>query len=1237
MAGVIWVGNWAAEQTYQVNQVVTYNDAAYIALSINTNTAPTNTSFWAPYEVPNAGISGVIDWRGTWQIGAYYQPLDAVQYNGSSYVATVDSQGTAPSPSSSSWDVLAMGINSSLKGDPGPEGPEGPEGNPGQGLTWRNSWNSGVVYNAYDCVDFSNSSYICIADTVFNIPPNSDPTKWNLLAAGGSGSGGGSNILLEVNGVAAGSQSLLNLKAGANVTVTDDGVGGVTIASTASGGGVSQVNSDWNATSGVAEILNKPSLAAVATSGSYSDLAGKPTIPTAQVQADWNEAVTSASDYIKNKPTLPTSTSQLTNNSGFITASGAPVQSVAGKTGAVTLAESDISNLTTDLAATEKTANKGVAYGYAALDSTGKVPSQQLPTMGSGNATSIAGITVNESGLTNGSVLTYVAANNDIEFTAVPEAQVNSDWNATSGAARILNKPTVPTETSQLTNNSGFITASGAPVQSVNGQVGVVAITIPAAQVPSDWNSSTGVTQILNKPVLGTAASQPSSAFDTTGAAAAVQASVIATLSAETTRAQNVEATLVPQSTTVNGHMLNTNVVISASDLTTGTISFGLLPIIPYSSLSGLPTIPAAQLQADWNESVATNLDYIKNKPTIPTQVSQLTNNSGFITSTGAPVQSVAGKTGMVILGEGDIANLTSDLAAKANTSSLATVATSGSYTDLINAPASIVTTVAGRAGAVILAESDVTGLTTSLTACEQITNKGVANGYPALDSTAHIPLAQLPASLQGAMSYTGVWNATTNIPAIVSGTGTKGTYYKVSVAGSTLIDGNSTWHVGDMIIFDGTVWDKVDNYEAVVSVAGRTGAIVLAESDITNLVSDLAAKATSSSLSPVATSGSYADLSNKPTIPAAQVNSDWNAATGVAQILNKPTLAASATTDTTNASNISSGTLSATRLPTIPYTQLSGTPTIPTTTSQLANNSGFVTSGSLATVATSGSYTDLTNKPSIPAAQVNSDWNAATGVAQILNKPTLAASATTDTTNAGNISSGTLSVNRLPTSGIPYSSLSGTPTIPTTTSQLTNNSGFITVSGAPVQTVAGRTGAVVLAEGDITNLTTDLAAKVGTATTVNGHALSNNISVAYSDLTGLPVIPVVGTTLPLISGVATIGSTGKWADSGHIHPASTQTLPIKLTSVSYSILTTDGLVLCTAGAGGVTITLPDATIYTGRTFYIKQTDTGTGGVAIVTTSSQTIDTLTNYQLLNQNQFVQVVSDGSNWQVIGAN
>lgn len=83
--------------------------------------------------------------------------------------------------------------------------------------------------------------------------------------------------------------------------------------------------------------------------------------------------------------------------------------------------------------------------------------------------------------------------------------------------------------------------------------------------------------------------------------------------------------------------------------------------------------------------------------------------------------------------------------------------------------------------------------------------------------------------------------------------------------------------------------------------------------------------------------------------------------------------------------------------------------PTVPTQTSAFINdgsdgNSVYVEADELATVATSGSYNDLTNKPTIPAAQVNSDWNATTGVARILNKPTLATVATsgsyTDLTN---------------------------------------------------------------------------------------------------------------------------------------------------------------------------------------------------------------------------------------------
>jgi hypothetical protein len=77
-------------------------------------------------------------------------------------------------------------------------------------------------------------------------------------------------------------------------------------------------------------------------------------------------------------------------------AAAAPVQSVAGRTGAVVVTKSDVGlsnvNNTSDLnkpisTATqaalnlkENVANKGVANGYASLDNTGKVPSTQLPS-----------------------------------------------------------------------------------------------------------------------------------------------------------------------------------------------------------------------------------------------------------------------------------------------------------------------------------------------------------------------------------------------------------------------------------------------------------------------------------------------------------------------------------------------------------------------------------------------------------------------------------------------------------------------------------------------------------------------------------------------------------------------------------------------------------------------------------------------------------------------------------------
>lgn len=87
--------------------------------------------------------------------------------------------------------------------------------------------------------------------------------------------------------------------------------------------------------------------------------------------------------------------------------------------------------------------------------------------------------------------------------------------------------------------------------------------------------------------------------------------------------------------------------------------------------------------------------------------------------------------------------------------------------------------------------------------------------------------------ALAGGLIFQGTWNANTNTPTITSGVGSLGYFYIVNVAGNTTIDGNTNWQVGDWILFDGTVWQKVDNTDAVTSVNGFTGAVVLTTTNI--------------------------------------------------------------------------------------------------------------------------------------------------------------------------------------------------------------------------------------------------------------------------------------------------------------------------------------------------------------------------------------------------------------------
>jgi hypothetical protein len=81
-------------------------------------------------------------------------------------------------------------------------------------------------------------------------------------------------------------------------------------------------------------------------------------------------------------------------------------------------------------------------------------------------------------------------------------------------------------------------------------------------------------------------------------------------------------------------------------------------------------------------------------------------------------------------------------------------------------------------------------------------------------------------ASVAGGLSYQGTWNASTNTPTLTSSVGTNGYYYITDVAGSTNLNGITDWQIGDWLLFNGSVWQKIDQSNLVTSVNGQTGAV---------------------------------------------------------------------------------------------------------------------------------------------------------------------------------------------------------------------------------------------------------------------------------------------------------------------------------------------------------------------------------------------------------------------------
>ena len=90
------------------------------------------------------------------------------------------------------------------------------------------------------------------------------------------------------------------------------------------------------------------------------------------------------------------------------------------------------------------------------------------------------------------------------------------------------------------------------------------------------------------------------------------------------------------------------------------------------------------------------------------------------------------------------------------------------------------------------------------------------------LDINNKIPLSEIPDSILGQLKYMGVWNFGSGLPTGAQ----KGNYWITSVSGNG-------YEVGDWAVYNGTSFDKVDNTDAVSSVAGRTGNVVLNKNDV--------------------------------------------------------------------------------------------------------------------------------------------------------------------------------------------------------------------------------------------------------------------------------------------------------------------------------------------------------------------------------------------------------------------
>ena len=417
------------------------------------------------------------------------------------------------------------------------------------------------------------------------------------------------------------------------------------------------------------------------------------------VQSDFN--ATSGDALILNKPTIPTNNSELCNGCNYTTCTGTVsalsdlgISATAAKLNFTSNVCADIQTQLNEKSPTAGstsittvgTIGTGVWQGTAVADAyiasasdwnacatstQGTAADNALPkaggtmcgniVMGTDDITFTAGGTVDGRDVSaDGDKLDGIACG--------PEVNVQSDFNATSGDALILNKPTIPTNNNQLTNGCSYGTGTvcglgdlgiTSTAQELNyttdvtsniqaqldakgsGTVcslGDLGITTTAAKLNCSSNVCADIQTQLNDK-SPTAGSTGITTVGTIGTGVwqgtAIADAYISSASDWSSCATSTQGTTADNALPKAGGDMAGNIVMGSNDITFtagGTVD-GRDVSADGNKLDGIACGAEVNVQSDFNATSGDAL--ILNKPTIPTNNNQLTNGCNFTTCTG--------------------------------------------------------------------------------------------------------------------------------------------------------------------------------------------------------------------------------------------------------------------------------------------------------------------------------------------------------------------------------------------------------------------------------------------------------------------------------------------------------------------------------------------------------------------------------------------------------------------------